>query len=690
MLSFTINKKQHSQIFPLKLVLVYCFIFFIYSLFQFYLTEADIGRNRAEASVAKFAELNSYVHVEHSTCELSPEYLSKFQVVVICNYNDMDDVLPIADHCHENKIKLIVACTRGLFGQIFCDCGDKFTIVDPDGEEPVSAVVESITRDKDGIVTLTDNGSLGFTVGDLVTFSHIKGATELNTSGPFEVKSCISPFVFSIGDTTRFGEYQSGGVATQVKRPREVSFKSLRNALDEPEYLISDFAKIDRQSVLHQAFRCYGSFVKSMGGVPPKPRHAATAKKFVEHCKSAFNVDAQTMDDAVLEEFCNQAVGDISPMNAVIGGIAAQEAIKSISGKFTPIQQFLYFDALECLPDDKSVLTEAECEPRGCRYDSEIAVFGQEFIKKLASLKLFLVGAGAIGCEMLKNWAMMGVGCSKQGNVIVTDMDLIERSNLNRQFLFRRGDLQQPKSDVAAAASRKMNPAFHIQSHRNRVGPETEEVYNDEFFMGLNLVVNALDNVDARLYMDRRCVYYRKPLLESGTLGTKGNVQVVYPDITESYSSSQDPPEKSYPICTIKNFPNAIEHTLHWAREQFDNHFLSPMFYVVQYEADPEFIDKTLKNNASQAIEILSSIKKVLVDDRPKSFEECVAWARMNWEEEFHNQIVQMLYNFPPDAKTTEGQPFWSGAKRCPHPLKFDKSNVCFILLSMLKVLNRF
>lgn len=62
--------------------------------------------------------------------------------------------------------------------------------------------------------------------------------------------------------------------------------------------------------------------------------------------------------------------------------------------------------------------------------------------------------------------------------------------------------------------------------------------------------------------MDRRCVYYHKPLLESGTLGTKGNTQVVIPFVTESYSSSQDPPEKSIPICTLKNFPNAIEHTI--------------------------------------------------------------------------------------------------------------------------------
>ena len=67
-------------------------------------------------------------------------------------------------------------------------------------------------------------------------------------------------------------------------------------------------------------------------------------------------------------------------------------------------------------------------------------------------------------------------------------------------------------------------------------------------------VANALDNVDARLYMDRRCVYYRLPLLESGTLGTMGNTQVVIPGVTESYGSSRDPPEKSIPICTPKTF----------------------------------------------------------------------------------------------------------------------------------------
>jgi ubiquitin-activating enzyme E1 len=191
-------------------------------------------------------------------------------------------------------------------------------------------------------------------------------------------------------------------------------------------------------------------------------------------------------------------------------------------------------------------------------------VFGKEFHDILTKLKLFLVGAGAIGCEMLKNWAMMGVGTGEGVNLAVTDLDSIEKSNLNRQFLFRPPDVGRLKSDTAVKAIQIMNSDLigKFKVYKDPVGPDSEAVFGHDFFEPLDVVVNALDNVEARTYVDRRCVFFRKPLLESGTLGTKGNTQVVYPFLTESYSSSQDPPEKSFPMCTIKSFPNQIEHTI--------------------------------------------------------------------------------------------------------------------------------
>jgi len=62
-----------------------------------------------------------------------------------------------------------------------------------------------------------------------------------------------------------------------------------------------------------------------------------------------------------------------------------------------------------------------------------------------------MIGAGAIGCELLKNYAMLGLGIS--GEISLTDPDVIEVSNLNRQFLFREKHLRKPKSQTASAAA---------------------------------------------------------------------------------------------------------------------------------------------------------------------------------------------------------------------------------------------
>jgi ubiquitin-activating enzyme E1 len=112
--------------------------------------------------------------------------------------------------------------------------------------------------------------------------------------------------------------------------------------------------------------------------------------------------------------------------------------------------------------------------------------------------------------------------------------------------------------------------------------------------------------------MDRLCVYYRLPLLESGTLGTMGNIQVVVPFMTESYSSSQDPPERSIPICTLKNFPNAIEHTLQWARDMFEGVFTQNPQNALQYISDSlDFIHRTQNLPEDQPLEIFKSVKVI-------------------------------------------------------------------------------
>ena len=91
----------------------------------------------------------------------------------------------------------------------------------------------------------------------------------------------------------------------------------------------------------------------------------------------------------------------------------------------------------------------------------------------------------------------------------------------------------------------------------------------------MSCVTNALDNVQARLYVDNRCVQASIPLIESGTLGSKGHVQVILPNFTESYGSKRDPEEDNeIPYCTLKMFPETAIHCLEWARDKFESYFV--------------------------------------------------------------------------------------------------------------------
>ncbi|TQV91455.1 ubiquitin-activating enzyme E1 1 [Cordyceps javanica] len=643
---------------------------------QFFLTPADVGKPRDQVTAPRVAELNAYTPVsvhESPSLDENLSQLDKYQVVVLTGVPILSQKL-ISDYCHSKGIYVVIADTYGLFGSLFCDFGKNFTVVDPTGETPTHGIIEGI--DEEGLVSILDETRHGLEDGDYVTFSEVEGLEALNNCDPRKV-TVTGPYTFSIGDVSSLGQYKRGGIYQQVKMPKILDFKSYTDSVKEPEFLISDYAKFDRPQQLHLGFQALHAFQVAKGRLPnPMDDEDAAvvigaAKKFAEEEKLEVEVD-----EKLLKELSYQALGDLCPMAAFFGGVAAQEILKAVSGKFHPIKQWMYFDSLESLPTSIKRTVES-CKPIGSRYDGQIAVFGKEYQDKIANLRQFLVGAGAIGCEMLKNWAMMGLGSGPKGKIFVTDNDSIEKSNLNRQFLFRAADVGHMKSDCAAKAVQRMNPDLegHITTFRDRVGAETEDVFNADFWNGLDGVTNALDNVEARTYVDRRCIFYRKPLLESGTLGTKGNTQVILPNMTESYSSSQDPPEKEFPMCTIRSFPNRIEHTIAWAKEHmFERCFVNAPQTVNLYLTQPDFLTTTLQQGGNQK-ETLENIRDYLTADRPRTFEDCIAWARNLFEVEFANKIQQLLYNFPKDSTTSSGMPFWSGAKRAPDALKFDANN---------------
>ncbi|KAJ9455430.1 Ubiquitin-like modifier-activating enzyme 1 [Diplonema papillatum] len=657
----------------------------------FYFTKDDVGVNRADACLAKLQELNKYVKVTKLPREtLTPEDLSQWRAASVDAHPQSQQVVVFVDKlttclkplnaaCRAHGVKFIACESRGLASCIFVDNGPQHTVYDPDGEEIKTLLVVAVGAQ----IQVHDDNRHELSDGDTVMFTDLPNFPELhNTSfdapNPNLVQVKVTgPFTFTLEkdgkpfDCTRY-KYVRGGYVTKVRQPAQMVFRSLEDSMREPEFLLTDFAKMDAPGTLHLLFLALHEFHKAHNHMPG-PHNNDHADEVVglarEHKKSFPDFN---LDEPLIHSLAKVSSGNLNPMATMVGGFAAHEVLKAASGKFTPINQWFYFDARECLLNPAP--SPETCQPQNSRYDGEIAVFGTEFVQRLQTAKMFVVGSGALGCEFLKNFAMMGVGCSAEGAVIVTDMDGIEKSNLSRQFLFRPKDIGQLKSKVAAEAAKAMNPDLSVKYLTEKVAPETENVFDDSFWESLDAVTNALDNIQARLYVDSRCVYYHKPLLESGTLGSKGNVQVVMPRLTEAYGTSRDPPEKTFPVCTLKNFPNAIEHTIQWARDSFGGFFTSAPRDANGYLTDDTFL-AMLEKEPSTRTSTLQTIKDMLITEKPSSFADCVRWARARFDELFCNSIKTLLYNFPLDTVTNSGELFWSGAKRPPTPLEFDASD---------------
>ncbi|KAI3886613.1 hypothetical protein MKX03_031134 [Papaver bracteatum] len=654
---------------------------------NFIFSEDDVGKNRAVASVTKLQELNNAVLISALSTPLTMDQLSNFQAVVFTDVN-LEKAFEFDEFCRsqEPPIAFIKTEVRGLFGSVFCDFGPNFTVLDVDGEEPHTGIIASISNDNPALVSCVDDERLEFQDGDLVLFSEVQGMPELNDGKPRKVKN-TRPYSFNLDeDTTNYGAYARGGIVTQVKQPKLLNFKSLREALKDPgDFLLSDFSKFNRPPLLHLAFQALDKFTTELQRFPVAGSEEDADKLIsvaVAINEASGDARLEEVDKKILRHFAFGARAVLNPMAAMFGGIVGQEVMKACSGKFHPLYQFFYFDSLESLPTEP--LDASDLKPQNSRYDAQISVFGSKIQKKLEDAKVFMVGSGALGCEFLKNLALMGVCCNQQGKLTITDDDVIEKSNLSRQFLFRDWNIGQGKSTVAASAASSINPSLHVEALQNRASPETENVFNDAFWENLDVVINALDNVNARMYMDQRCLYFQKPLLESGTLGAKCNTQMVIPHLTENYGASRDPPEKQAPMCTVHSFPHNIDHCLTWARSEFEGLLEKTPAEANAYLSNRSEYNAAMKTAGdAQARDNLERVVECLDSERCESFQDCITWARLKFEDYFANRVKQLTFTFPEDSATSSGAPFWSAPKRFPRSLEFsvdDPGHINFVM----------
>ncbi|MHA1521610.1 MAG: ThiF family adenylyltransferase [Promethearchaeota archaeon] len=191
---------------------------------------------------------------------------------------------------------------------------------------------------------------------------------------------------------------------------------------------------------------------------------------------------------------------------------------------------------------------------------------------------VFIAGVGALGCEIAKDLALAGIG-----KLVLCDMDTIETSNLSRQMLFYKGDEGRFKAEVAAERLKRMNPFMETEVFTIPLQkiPMTK-------YMECQAVVAALDNVQARIDLNTFCLKLGIPLIEGGTVGFEGHVQVIIPETTKTLSG------EPFPIGSVNRLIEGMVQEKKWALD--DNtypEYTQTLERIMQLEEEIEKLKST-------------------------------------------------------------------------------------------------
>ncbi|PSK37768.1 hypothetical protein C7M61_003012 [Candidozyma pseudohaemuli] len=276
-------------------------------------------------------------------------------------------------------------------------------------------------------------------------------------------------------------------------------------------------------------------------------------------------------------------------------------------------------------------------------------ILGSERLQRIKSSKIVMVGAGGIGCELLKDLLLSGFG-----EIHIVDLDTITLSNLNRQFLFRQKDIDKLKSLTIAQAVQSFNffDSNLVPHHGNVMDTN---LFPLSWWSQFDYIYNALDNLEARRYVNKLALFLRKPLMESGTTGFEGQIQPIYPYSTECFECQPKATPQTFPVCTIRSTPSQPVHCIVWAKEFLFTQLFDETLEKEVNQAelsketdDPEEIERILL----QANE-LSALKKLVSDD------------------DFPTKLVKKIYKDDVE-KSLRLESLWKN-RVPPNPLDFDK-----------------
>jgi ubiquitin-activating enzyme E1 len=572
-----------------------------------YLNNYD--QNFYEGKISKIGDQLSELNPESNINIVTNIDTIDYDLIIYCSY-PFDKI--------NQKNKFICCDSMGLSGYVICDF-KKYFSTDVDGEPIIFNRIKSIN---DNIIETYDDHKLYS--GDVIkintkTFIVRTISTRefniLNYNVDNDIKNNKNVdydiLCYTLKPQKPNKEFLNVEFST-IKIKKEFEHKSLKNLLekyDDNAMNIFDMANFNSKEmyIFYKLLSLneYENIIYENNNDIEKITNTLT--KFILSFKNLYEeIFNHNVEKNIIDKISNlylTCYAKITPINSIIGSIVSHQIIKNITNKGNT-KQILFYDCLDILSRDhyKNILREKKVIDK----DPINSIFGNDFVKYLNKQNIFIVGAGAIGCEHGKNMIMMGT------NIIITDMDQIEKSNLSRQFLFRNSDINKSKSMVALEKLSMMNIYNrNIIAYNKKIYDDTKHIFNKKFYDNIDIVMNALDNVDARVFMDEQCLINSLPLIESGTLGSKGSIQSIIPFKSKTYSDMIPNDNSNIPVCTLKQNPYKFEHVVQYGKDYFHGKFNKD---IEKIEID-KYSNVSIKNIISLAIKEFNRLFNISIND---------------------------------------------------------------------------
>ena len=700
---------------------------------NYFVKEKDINKIRDEIIIEKIKDLNPFVqsdiirpnyNLENNNYENELKFIlskiEKYNMIIITEFISKNSINKINSICKKLNKGLIYSCALGLSGFLFNFFSNEHIVSSPSEKNDTYYPIKNIIKGEETIIQLEKSleGFPDIIEDDYIKLRDINGINEFNEDKIYKITKRISISEYKINiNSKNFNDYTYGGFLQVISLPVKMSFQTLeeniKNPMKDKELDIINTPFIGRSDIVHSIIislynNNYNTKDKNTQkrsyiideDILPNINEIIFQKEIIESAKIIYNnsknkkenwiqlediydetSEFKEFDEDMVKNLCLYLKFEIPPITSFLGGIVAQEAIK-LTGRFTPFNQWFEFEFNYLSTKNEKLKENNNMKPS--RYYEQIQIFGEEVQKKINSLKMFMVGVGAIGCEYLKNFAMMGISSGKNGILTITDFDKIELSNLNRQFLFRENNIGQFKSEVAKYYIKQMNNSINILTHKKFVGDETENIFSDKFWDEQDIIFNAVDNVKARFYLNDKVCIHKKYHFDAGTLGVNSSCGFFMKNISSTYKDQNKDKKieddnnnnlRDNGLCTIHSFPTCIKHCIAWALNEY-KYLFSKLIIELNEIINGDIINfyKILSKEFYKKLKIkeISDIFDIFIN---KDFNKAIVFSYEYFMNKFNFEIKKILIENPENSRDKEGKSFYNGSKHMPKELNFNISD---------------